>query len=174
MDIRKIAVVGGFAVGAAVAFAPLASADDLTGIVDSEISSLNSVFTEETTLAGVPSADITGGGTGVFDTIIQGDIASVESNATFDELVYGFNASNLTSDPGAYDVLNGAVSKFDDALNIGVYALENNGAMLPTADFATDLFGSTSSLTTELAGTTATQAITDLLGNSFSDLLGYF
>ena len=30
MKIRKIAVVGGFAVGAALAFAPLASADDLT------------------------------------------------------------------------------------------------------------------------------------------------
>jgi len=30
MDIHKLAVVGGFAVGAAVAFAPLASADDLT------------------------------------------------------------------------------------------------------------------------------------------------
>ncbi len=36
MNLRKIAVVGGFAAGAALAFAPLASADDLSSIVSGE------------------------------------------------------------------------------------------------------------------------------------------
>ena len=44
MNIRKIAVVGSFAAGAALALAPIASADDLTSIVDSEISLSNSIF----------------------------------------------------------------------------------------------------------------------------------
>jgi hypothetical protein len=180
MDFRKIAVVGGFAVGAALTLAPLASADGLTTTVDSEIASLNSLFTADTTAALVPSADITGGGTGVFDTILPGDVTAVEGTGAtlgttpFDELVYGFNPANLTTDPGAYDVLNGAVAKFDDALNIGVYALENGGSNLPLADFATDLFGISGATATSLAGETATAAITTLLTDSYSDLLGYF
>ena len=135
---------------------------------------MNALFTADTTLAAVPPADITGGGTGVFDTIVPKDIPTGEANTTFDDLVYGFNPANLTNDPGAYDVFNGALARFDDAYNIGLYALENNGALLPTADFATDLFGNPGSLSTELAGLTATQAVSDLLGNGFSDLLGYF
>ncbi len=34
MNIRKIAVVGSFAAGAALALAPIASADDLTAVLD--------------------------------------------------------------------------------------------------------------------------------------------
>jgi hypothetical protein len=150
------------------------AATDITSTVNSEIASLNSIFQGDLSLAGVPATDYTLGGTGVFDTINSGDVATVEQNTTFDDLVYGLNPANETTDPGAYDVFNGALARFDDAINFGVYALENGGAAIPTADFATDLFGNTSSLTTELAGLTASQAVTDLLGNGFSDLLGYF
>lgn len=110
----------------------------------------------------------------MFDTITSGDVATVEANTTFDDLLYGFNPANLTSDPGAYDVFNGALTKFDDALNFGVYALENGGAALPAADFSTDLFGISGTAATDLAGETASQAITTLLTDSFNDLLGYF
>ncbi len=178
MNMRKIAVVGSFAAGAALAFAPLASADTPIdpSIIDSEISSLNALFTSDATLAGVPSTDIAGGGTGVFDTISSGDMTTVEGNGStlFDELLYGFNPTNVTDDPGAYDVFNGALTKFDDALNFGVYALENGGAALPAADFSTDLFGISGTAATDLAGETASQAITTLLTDSFNDLLGYF
>ena len=44
MSMRKIAVVGSFAAGAALALAPIASADDLSSIVDSEISLSNSIL----------------------------------------------------------------------------------------------------------------------------------
>jgi hypothetical protein len=179
MNLRKIAVVGGFAVGAALTLAPLASADnttDLTSAVDSEITSLNSLFTSDTTLAAVPPGDISIPGADLFDTIKAADVSAVEGNGStlFDELVYGFNPKSVTPDPGAYDVFNGAIAKFDDAINIGVYALENGGNNIPLADFATDLFGLSGATATTLAGESATAAITTLLGDSSSDLLGYF
>jgi hypothetical protein len=204
MYIRKIAAAATFATGAALALAPFASADassdsidsllsgaasaaaadpaaldaatvvPITSTVSGEIASLNSLFTFDTTLAGVPSADIITAADG-FKIINPLDVTTLESsNTLFDELVYGFNPSNLTTDPGAYDVLNGAISKFDDAINFGVYALENGGAALPAADFATDLFGISGTAATELAGESATQAITTLFTDGLSDLAGYF
>ena len=175
MNLRKIAVVGGFAVGAALTLAPLASADTPVdpSILDSEISSLNSLFSLDTSIAGVPTADLVTG-TNEFTTIGQAFITPVEANTTFDDLVYGFNPSNLTTDPGAYDVLNGALTKFDDAINVGIYALEN-GSNVPLADFATDgVFGLSNTAASDLAAETASQAITTLLTDSYSDLLGYF
>ena len=54
--------------------------------------------------------------------------------------MYGFNPDNLSSDPGAYDVFNGALGEFDAALNVGLYAAERNGgALVPTTDIGTDL-----------------------------------
>jgi hypothetical protein len=177
MKIRKIAVVGGFAAGAALALAPLASADTPVdpSILDSEIASLNSLFAADTTAAAVPPADLVTG-TNEFTTILSSDVSTLESsNTLFDELVYGFNPDNLTTDPGSYDVLNGALIKFDDALNVGIYALENAGSNVPLADFATDgVFGISGTAASDLAGETASAAITTLLGDSFSDLLGYF
>jgi hypothetical protein len=176
MDIRKIAVVGGFAVGAALTLAPLASADTPVdpSIIDSEIASLNSLFATDTTAAAVPTADLVTG-TNEFTTIGSSFVSTVEANTTFDDLVYGFNPSNLTSDPGSYDVLNGALIKLDDALNVGIYALENAGSNVPLADFATDgVFGLSSTAASDLAGETASAAITTLLGDSYSDLLGFF
>jgi hypothetical protein len=178
MNLRKIAVVGGFAVGAALTLAPLASADnttDLTSAVSSEITSLNSMFTSDADLFGV-GKDLIGPSAGQpFETIsLVGAPDSAPFNS-FDYFLYGLDpATNAKDDPGAYELFNGALSRFDDAYNIGLYALENNGALLPAADYATDLFGNTASLTTELSGLTATQAVTDLLGNGFTDLLGYF
>ncbi len=60
------------AVPGAVAALTTPAADPLTSTVDSEIASLNSLFTFDTSLAAVPTADITGGGTGVFETITTG------------------------------------------------------------------------------------------------------
>jgi hypothetical protein len=139
MNIRKTALVGGLAVGAALAFAPLASADDLTSVVASEIAGENSLFQLDATLAGVPSSDysLVDG----FDTIKTTDIAAVQGNGTtaFDYLIYGVdpNKAGLATDPGSYNDLNGAVTKFDDAYNVLLYAAENKDALIPS----TDLFG---------------------------------
>src|ERR1700742_3646296 len=100
MKIRNIAVLGGLAAGAALAFAPLASADTPVdpSIIDSEIASLNSLFAADTTAAPVPTADIDTGGTGDFATIFPADVMAVEGNGStlFDELVSGFNPTNVT------------------------------------------------------------------------------
>ena len=179
MNLRKIAVVGGFAVGAALTLAPLASADnttDLTSAVSSEIASLNSTFTSDATLFGVGSDLIAPTAGQPFETIsLLGAPDSAPFNS-FDYFLYGLDpAANAKDDPGAYELFNGALTRFDDAYNFGLYALENSGAALPSTDFAADLIGVEpgSALFTELSTATASQAITDLLSLGFSDLTGY-
>ncbi|MGC2381201.1 MAG: hypothetical protein WA622_29455 [Mycobacterium sp.] len=172
---RKIAVVGGLAVGAALTFAPLASADSLTDTVDSEISSLNSLFDSEAALAG-DSADITSANAAnPFDIITSTDISAVQGTGTtpFDYLVYGLDptAAGLASDPGSYNVFNGALTEFDDAINAELYGLENANALVPAAD----LFGSASEISTALgSGATDLSAATTFFDAGLADLAGFF
>jgi hypothetical protein len=109
MDIRKIAV-GIVAAGAALVFAPVASADDLTTTVDSEILSLNSIFESEAAIAGDSAGLVSS--TGTLDTILPADAPDVAPFTTLDYELYGPLANllvgNLDSAPGAGDVLNGA------------------------------------------------------------------
>jgi hypothetical protein len=139
MDIRKIAVVGGFAVAAALTSAPLASADPLTTTVDSEIGSLNSIFESEAAIAG-DSADVVPGGTGVLDTIPLADAPDVAPLTTLDYELYGLLANlrptaDLDPAPGAQDVANGAVVEFDDAYNALAYGFDADGTnVIPTTD----------------------------------------
>ena len=175
MNMRKIAAVGGFAAGAALALAPIASADGLTSVVDTEISSLNALFTVDTDLAGV-SGDVVGPtGSNPFDIINPTDVATVQGTTgttPFDFLTYGVDptAAGLSGDPGSYDVLNGALGKFDDAFNVELYALENNGALIPTGDF----IGSMSSIDAALATGNPTGAAEHFLNFGLGDLQGYF
>jgi len=164
MDIRKIAVVGGFAVAAALTSAPLASADDLTTTVDSEIASLNSIFESEAAIAG-DSADVTAGGTGVLDTILPADAPDAAPLTTLDYELYGPFANGLigvddpTSGdpyldpaPGAQDVSNGALAEFDDAYNAVAFGL-NDSALIPTTDLVSPV-----DIATVEAGSIATEA----------------
>ncbi|MFZ3307174.1 MAG: hypothetical protein WB967_19090 [Mycobacterium sp.] len=172
MKIRKIAVVGGFAVGAALAFAPLASADDLTTTVDSEISLLNSIFTTEATLAG-DSSDISGGTTaGSFETILLTDAPQTAPFTTLDYELYGINPafSGPASDPGSYNVFNGALTEFSDAFNSEEYGLLNTNALIPD----TDLFGSSGVIDAALATGTDTGAATTFFDAGLADLAGFF
>jgi hypothetical protein len=180
MDIRKIAVVGGFAVAAALTSAPLASADDLTTTVDSEIASLNSIFTSEADLVGDGSAVVTGG-TGVLDTIPPADAPDAAPLTTLDYELYGPLASLLIGvdnpvslapyldpAPGAQDVSNGALAEFDDAYNALAFGL-NDSALIPTTDLVAPV-----DIATEEAGNITTEA--GLFGNfvdtGVADLLG--
>ncbi|MCV7332528.1 hypothetical protein [Mycobacterium cookii] len=141
-------------------------APNATGIGDilptqaNEIVQLNNLFELDGKLANV-FADIvphTAVGTNVgFDTIPVGDL-----NTTFNDLVFG--AAGPSTDPGSYDVLNGALTEFFNADNVGLYALLNGGDLLPS-----DLvFG-----THDFTGSVAT-VIGDYLNLGFQDLLGYF
>jgi hypothetical protein len=164
MDIRKIAVVGGFAVAAALTSAPLASADDLTPIVDSEIASLNSLFETEASIAG-DSAGVTQGGTGVLDTILPADAPDAAPLTTLDYELYGPLASllvgidNPVSDlpyldpaPGAQDLFNGALAEFDDAFNAFAYGVSDT-SMIPVADLVSPV-----DIATVEAGSISTEA----------------
>lgn len=164
-------MVGGFAVGAALTLAPLASADptEITTTVDSEIASLNSLFTSEAALAG---DTVTTNGTNTFDTVPPVDAPDSGTPTTLDYELYGLNPiAQAGSDPGAYDVFNGALGKFDDALNVELYALENGGAIDPnTADF----IGSASSIAMGLHEATATDAAEYFFNFGLADLQGFF
>jgi hypothetical protein len=162
MKIRKIAVLGGFAAGAALAFAPLASADDLDSTLSGEISSLNSVFVSEADAAGVGSDVVTN--TGSFDTIPVADV-----NATLASELYGLNTTgNAVTDPGSYTLFNGALVEFDDAYNALLYSADYSGALIPS----TDLFGSASEIATALGTGSDFGAAGDFLSNGFADLVG--
>ena len=183
MDIRKIAVVGGFAVAAALTSAPLASADDLTTTVDGEIASLNSIFESEAAIAG-DSADVTAGGTGVLDTILPADAPDAAPLTTLDYELYGLGAKGLigvddpTSGdpyldpaPGAQDVSNGALAEFDDAYNAVAYGLDDS-ALIPTTDLVSPVDIATvegGSITTEagLFGNFFDTGVTDLLAGLY-------
>jgi hypothetical protein len=176
MDIRKIAVVGGFAVAAALTSAPLASADDLTTTVDSEIASLNSTFASEAAIAG-DSADVTPGGTGVLDTILPADAPDAAPLTTLDYELYGPWAAFLpTADldplPGAQDVFNGALVEFDDAYNALAWGLDADGTnvisptdLIGLADQALDTGSlSDATLVGDFLNTGVSDFLTSLLG----------
>ena len=165
MNLRKIAVFGGLAVGAALTFAPLASADTISDAVTSEEALLNSIFVSDATLANVPASDysLVDG----FDVIKSTDIATVQGNGTtpFDFLVYGVDPlkAGLATDPGAYNVFNGALTEWADAYNIELYSLLNPSAAIDTIP-AADLIGSTETIQDAFANGTG----------SVSDVATYF
>jgi len=172
--IRKIAVLGSFAAGAGMAFAPLASADTpITSTVDSEITSLNSLFSSEVLLGGDKLTDISGGTTaGSFETVPLADAPQSAPLTTLDYELYGVNPveAGPASDPGSFEVLNGALGKFDDAYNVLLYAAENAGAIDPNdADF----IGSASSIDHAQGLATAADAAQYFFNFGVGDLEGY-
>ncbi len=176
LNIRKIAVVGSFAAGAALALAPLASADTpITSTIDSEITSLNSLFTDEADLAGIKAGDILGGTTpGSFEYINPSDVAADAPKtapfSTLDYELYGVapGVAGVSSDSGAYDLYNGASGEFYDAYNVGLYALENGGALAPSGDVI-----ATGASTAALGTDSVSGAITTFLEAGANDLSGY-
>jgi hypothetical protein len=182
MDIRKIAVAGGFAVGAALAVAPLASAvpapDPLLPFVGGEVSSMNALFQTEALFAGVPSTDYAVGPQG-FDVILPADIAkdapASGTPSILDYELFGVQpfTAGVASDPGAFSEFNGALVNFDDAYNVELFSLFNPTAAVDTIPLS-DLFGSSGSIAEALATGTTSGAITDFLTDGWNDLLGYF
>jgi hypothetical protein len=169
---RKIAVVGGLAVGAGLAFAPLASADPVTSTLDSEISSLNSSFDFEALLAGKGSDVIAASTANPYDTIPLADAPNTAPFTTLDYELWGSPATDgPTTDPGSYDLFNGATGKFDDAYNIALYALDDKGALDPNA---ADFIGSTSSIDHALGLANAADAFEYFYNFGIGDLSGFF
>jgi hypothetical protein len=171
LNIRKIAVVSSLAAGAALAFAPLAAADDgVTSTLDSEIASMNSLFEAEAALAGDSGDVVTHSGS--FDTIPVADAPQSAPLTTLDYELYGVNPleAGPVSDPGSYEVFNGALGKFDDAFNVELYALENSGALDPNA---ADFIGSASSIDHALGLANATDAAEYFFNFGLGDLEGF-
>jgi hypothetical protein len=136
MSTRRTAVVCSIMAGAALVFAPLAAADELTATVDSEIATLNSIFEFEAFIAG-DSADVVKNA-GALDTIPLADAPDTGPLTTLDYELYGpfagLDVGNLDPDPGAQDVFNGALVDFY-AINAVEQTLlfDNYGAMPSSA-----------------------------------------
>jgi hypothetical protein len=143
---------------------------EITSTVAGEVSSMNSMFQLDALLAGVPSTDYSVGAQG-FDVINVADVVAVQGNGTtpFDFLIYGVDPTKagLAGDPGAFNLLNGAEARFDDAFNVELYSLLNGGAIDPNA---ADFFGS---LPAGFAADTATQAFDAFYNNAIGDLSGF-
>jgi hypothetical protein len=178
MNIRKIVAAATFATGAAMALAPLASADlgsTVTSTIDSEIASQNSLYEVYAALAG-DSADVTKGGTGVYDTIASSVIphATTYGQVTpFETELYGANPIVAgIGGSGPFSEFNGAITEFDNAYNVAVFAAANGGALdTNPADYL-------GSQTTDLAavggpGATVSSAEQYFLNFGFGDLKGY-
>jgi len=84
--------------------------------------------------------------------------------------LFGVNpfTAGVASDPGSYNVFNGAETKFDDAYNVLLYAAENQNALIP----AGDLFGN--HISDALAGGTDASAFEYLWNFGVGDLSGFF
>ena len=138
MYMRKIAAAAVFATGAALALAPLASADlgdTVTSTLGSEVASLNGLFQFDALLSGVPSGDYAPSGVGGLDTILIGDVLKdvpqSGTPSTLDYLLYGVDPfkAGVSGDSGAFSELNGALTQLDNAYNVEVYSAANGGLL---------------------------------------------
>jgi hypothetical protein len=162
--------------GNAHSAASIAAADpaatDITSTVDSEIASLNALFVSDATLAG-DGTDVVTHGANTFDTIPLSFAPDTGTPTFLDYELYGLNPiANAASDPGAYNVFNGALTEFDNAYNVELFSLLNPTAPIDSIPMA-DLFGSASGIAEALASNTASGAVTDFLTDGWNDLLGY-
>lgn len=153
--------------------APAAAGDiDFSDILSSEVQGLNSFFNLAADFAGVSDSVVPAAGDLPFDTILADD-----SNDIFNTLIFGFNPDNVTDGAliGSYHVLNGALTQFSDAYNVGLYALLSGGELVPTDNYSDFLFGAEASILDAIGGdATVSTAITDFLSNGLADLAGYF
>jgi hypothetical protein len=144
----------------------------ITSTFDSEVSSMNSLFTLEADLAGVGKDVVPASAGDPFETIPSADAPQSAPLTTLDYELYGVNpmAAAPASDPGSFEVFNGALGKFDDAFNIALYAAENGGAIDPNA---ADFIGSASSIATALGMANATDSFDYFWNFAVGDLSGF-
>ncbi|WP_292990042.1 hypothetical protein [Mycobacterium sp.] len=154
---------------------------DFSDVLSSQISTLNSVFDTGALLSGVPASAITldaGGFSTVPEEFLPVAGADVEDLTPFTYFVYGLDPidAGLSTDPGSYNVFNGALTQFFDAYNVGLYALLSGGDLVPEANYGDFLLGAEGSILDAIGGEDATvfSAISDFLSNGFANLAGYF
>jgi hypothetical protein len=184
MNIRKIAAAATFATGAALAFAPLASATPLvdptlvTDTLGSEVASLNGTFQFDALLAGVPSTDYLPNGVHGVDTIIPQDVVKdvplTGTPSTLDYELYGVNpfAAGVSGDSSAGNELNGALLAFENAYNVELYSGADGGTL--DTNINDYLFSGFTQTVLGTTNETTTQAFDALYNRGIGDLGGFF
>ncbi|WP_234806858.1 hypothetical protein [Mycolicibacter minnesotensis] len=173
---RKFGVLSGIVVGAAIAVAPAAAADDdsagvdFSGVLASQIQSMNFLFESQATLAGVGDKVIDVSDSNPFLTIAQEDV-----NAALGAMLYGINwEDEISAEPGAYSLFNGALTQFIDSNNVLLFAILNGGDQIDFEDAADYLFGSDAAITAGLAGDSAWEDAALFFQAGIADIGGYF
>jgi hypothetical protein len=181
MHIRKIAAAATFATGAALALAPLASADitDLvTSTKDSEIALQNSIFELQAASAGATVTKATEPGTYDSLTNLSHDAPPlVAGTSSYGEVtpleteIYGANPilAGISSDTGPYNEFNGALTQLYDAYNVVTYGLANGGLDTNVGDY----LGSTTTITNALDTGSIQNAALYFLDRAEGDLKGF-
>lgn len=171
----KIGVLGSFVAGTALALAPLAAADtdstgfDFSAVLAGEIQSMNFLFESQATMAGVGDKVIDASEANPFLTIDKDDV-----NAAFGTLLYGVNWENeISSDPGAYSLLNGALTQFIDGNNVLLFAILNGGDQIDFENAADYLFGTDAAIAAGLAGESAWEDAALFFQAGMADIGGY-
>ncbi|MEB3034322.1 hypothetical protein [[Mycobacterium] nativiensis] len=185
MSIRKIGVIGSFAAGAALALAPLAAAagdetptpPDFSDILAGQVKSMNWLFETQAKMAGfdadlITKGDPTSENPLSFDTIAKADLLE---SAAFGKLLYGVNwEDEIGSVPGSFSLFNGALTQFNDANNVLMYALMTGGDEIQLEDAGSYLFGSESGIEAGLAGDGFFADFSNFFQAGVADLGGYF
>ncbi|UMB71306.1 hypothetical protein [Mycobacterium paraterrae] len=136
---------------------------DLSSVFTAEVEGLNSLFGTAADAAGLSDKVVEGTGVLPWDTIPLGD-----STDYFNTLIFGLNPENVIEEGsiGSYHVLNGALTEFANAYNVGLFALLNGGDLIDSAD----IFGTHA----EFLEGGVVSAISDFVQLGFNDILGYF
>ena len=111
-----------------------------------------------------------------FDLIKVTDAPAAAPLTPFDYEIFGVNPALAgdVSDPGSYDVFNGALIGFYDAFNVELYSLLNPNADITSMPLS-DLFGASPQATEAvLALGNVSLAADAFLSDGWNDLLGYF
>lgn len=197
MNMNKIGVIGTFAAGAALAFAPLAAATDgetpetpafdWDSVRNGQIASMNWLFATGASLGGFDKDDFVQVGTGkvddgtaAFDTILKSTILGDDDDTKnlFGQFLGGVDwEDQFGGTIGSFHVFNGALVQFTDASNVLLYAMVNNGAEIDAADASNYLFGNAGGAMgwdAALAGDGYWADATNFMENGFNDMMGYW
>jgi hypothetical protein len=176
MAMRKIDALSGLVVGVALAVAPVAVADgdsagaDFSWVLEGQIQSMNFLFESQATLAGVADKVIDVSDANPFLTIAQEDV-----NAELGAMLYGINwEDEISAEPGAYSLFNGALTQFIDSNNVLLFAILNGGDQIDFEDAADYLFGSDAAIAAGLAGDSAWEDAALFFQAGLADIGGYF
>ena len=116
----------------------------------------------------------------MYDTILPKDIPHITDPADASQLtsleyeLYGVDPikAGISAGTGPFNEFNGALTQFDNAYNVELYSLSNNGAL--DTNIGDYIYNGTINGVVNHSGETVSAALNTLYTQAFGDLEGYF